>query len=141
MGILNYTTKIEASVTLSEIQQNLVTHGARKISVDYDDKGMPANLTFTCEWKGQSAFFSLPCRFEQVHKVLLKQTNDSRYNSKDQALRVSWRILKTWIEAQMAILETEMVELPEIFLPYGVTKSGERLYDVIKNDNQLLLIG
>ena len=35
-----------------------------------------------------------------------------------QATRVASRILKDWIEAQLALLHTGMVELEEIFLPY-----------------------
>ena len=36
---------------------------------------------------------------------------------RQQAIRTSWRILKDWVEAQMALLETGMVTMDEIFLP------------------------
>lgn len=132
MPILNYTTHKDASTSISEIQKILVKHGCRKISVDYDVNGLASNLTFTGIFNNQAVFYSLPCNFDKVHKVLLKQTKDRRYNTKEQAIRTGWRILKDWIEAQMAIVETEMVDISEVFLPYMVTRGGERLYDYIK---------
>lgn len=46
MGILNYTTQIEASKTISEIQKILVAHGATSITTDYDGQGMIKSLYF-----------------------------------------------------------------------------------------------
>ena len=49
----------------------------------------------------------------------------------DQARRTAWRILKDWIQAQMALLETNMVEMEEIFPPYML--SGEQtLYQALQ---------
>ena len=143
MAILNYTTSKSADSTIAEIQKILIKHGCRKISIDYDEDGNASNLTFTGVFKGQSVFYSLPCNFDKVHAILLKQTNDKRYNTKEQSIRTGWRILKDWIEAQMAIVETEMVELSEVFLPYMITRGGERLFDYVKdldqNNSPLLL--
>ena len=46
MPIKNYTTKIDVFESLGEIQGALERHGARKIMVDYDDKGRPCGITF-----------------------------------------------------------------------------------------------
>lgn len=135
MAILNYSTSISVEKTCNEIQSILIKHGASKIVFDYENQ-TPVNLTFICQFKGQAAFFSLPCRFKGVAKVMKKQGVERRYLTEAQALRVGWRILKDWINSQMAIVEAEMAEmaeLPEVFLQYGVTKTGERLYDYIKN--------
>ena len=45
------------------------------------------------------------------------------------ARRVGWRILKDWIEAQMALLETEMVEFDQVFLAYMVINKTQNLYE------------
>lgn len=52
---------------------------------------------------------------------------------RDQAERVAWRILKDWVAAQMAILESEMVQMDEVFLPYMVNDSGQTLFQCYKN--------
>ena len=46
MPIKNYTTKIGVFESLGEIQGALARNGARKIMVDYDDRGRPVGITF-----------------------------------------------------------------------------------------------
>ena len=57
-----------------------------------------------------------------------------------QAERVAWRILKDWVEAQMALLDIEMVRFEEIFLPYIETKDGRTVYERLE-EKQFLLEG
>lgn len=79
----------------------------------------------------------LPANVDAVHKVLNRQKVKC---DREQAERVAWRILKDWVEAQMAILESQMVQMDEIFLPYMIAKEGLTTYELYKN-NQLLLGG
>ena len=139
MAILNYTTKIDSTKTIGEIQKCLVAHGATKITCDYEDQ-LPIAVTFSLVLNDKMVFFSLPVNYQGVLKVMQKDNNIPRYlTTNEQALRVSWRIIKDWIEAQMAIVEAGLAEMAEIFLPYAVTKSGNTLYKEIKANNNLLL--
>ena len=52
-----------------------------------------------------------------------------RYANHQQAVRIAWRIVKDWVRAQMAILETEMVKMEQIFLPYMITNNNQTLYE------------
>lgn len=135
MPILNYTTKVDVYTTLGQIQGQLVKHGARKIMQDYDDAGHVMALTFCIETPAGPRGIRLPANVEAVHTVLIRQKVKC---DKDQAERVAWRIIKDWVEAQMAILESEMVQMDEIFLPYMVNNSGQTLFDVYRS-NQLRL--
>ena len=65
-----------------------------------------------------------------------KQIKDTR----EQAERVAWRILKDWVEAQMALLDIEMVRFEEIFRPYIETSSGQTIYERLE-ERQFLLEG
>ena len=38
--------------------------------------------------------------------------------TREQAHRVAWRIVKDWLEAQLALIQTEMVRLDQVMLPY-----------------------
>ena len=73
--------------------------------------------------------YAMPVNYEAVYDVLtdegliFKRDTDRR---KEQARRVAWRILKDWIEAQIALLESGMVEMEEIFLPYMLAGAGDR---------------
>jgi hypothetical protein len=140
MAVFKYTTQISAETTVNEIQKIISKAGAKKITVDYDEKQNPVNLTFAIMWNDSLVFFSLPCRWQGVLKCLNKdKTIPLRYKNNDQALRVGWRIEKAWIQSQIAIVEAEMATLAEIFLASSITKNGERLFDNLNKDNSLLL--
>lgn len=140
MPILNYTTQIDSYKTITEIQQILAKQGATKVIVDNDASGLPVALTFHVMWKGSPMAFNLPCNFSGVLKAMQKNKKVTRAMCTEaQAVRVGWRILKDWVEAQMAIVEAELAGMAQVFLPYAVTKDGSTLYDRFQNDNKLLL--
>src|SRR5690554_5648356 len=140
MAILNYTTKIDSIKTIGEIQQILVSHGAKKIVSDYDDGGVPVNVTFCLIVRNQMMAFSLPANYAGVLRAMEKNKKVPRsLCTKEQAVRVAWRIVKDWVEAQMAIVEAEVAEMAEVFLPYTVTKSGNTLYKEIESGGFKLL--
>lgn len=140
MAILNYTTQIGSERTIAEIQQCLVKHGATRIVTDYKE-GLPAGLSFCLAINEQAVAFSLPANYQGVLRAMTKDPKvPRRYCSHEQALRVSWRIVKDWVEAQMAIVEANLADVAEVFLPYAITKSGNTLYKEIQG-NQLKLLG
>lgn len=139
MPLLNYTTTIEAAKTVAEIQKILAKHGARSIRLDYDNDGQIESMSFIIRYSNQEIPFRLPVDPDSVLRVLQRQYVPTRYRNRPQAIRVAWRIVKDWVEAQMAILETEMVRIEQIFLPYMVFEGGKTLYE--KMVEQQFLIG
>lgn len=137
MPLLNYTTKVDVYTTLGAIQGQLVKHGAKKIMQDYDDQGRITALSFLVDTPGGPRGIRLPANVDAVHKVLTRQKVKC---DSGQAERVAWRIVKDWVEAQMAILESEMVQMDEIFLPYMVNNAGQTVFQAYRN-NQLMLGG
>jgi len=137
MPLLNYTTKIDIFTTLGQIQGMLVKHGAKKILQEYDSAGHVEAVSFVIDTPIGMQAIRLPAKVDAVQKVLLKQKVKAE---RDQAERVAWRIIKDWVEAQMAILESEMVTLDEIFLPYMVNQAGETVYKLFI-DKQFFLTG
>ena len=137
MPLLNYTTKVDVYATLGAIQGVLVKHGAKKIMQDYDDAGKITALTFSIETPAGMRGIRLPANVDAVHKVLARQRVKC---DREQAERVAWRIVKDWVEAQMAILESEMVQMDEIFLPYMVNNAGQTFFQAYQA-NQLRLEG
>ena len=130
MPIANYTTEVVPEKSIGEIQHMLVSHGASHILTDYKD-GKPAGIAFIIATPYGDRPFRLPANIDKVGEVLLRQLESSTYRQWDtryqeqrraklkvQAARVAWRILRDWVRAQMAILETEMVTIDQVFLPY-----------------------
>lgn len=135
MPLLNYTTKVDIFTTLGQIQGMLVKHGAKKILQEYDDNGQVEAVSFMINTPVGIQAVRLPANVDAVQRVLTKQKVKC---DRAQAERVAWRIVKDWVEAQMAILESEMVTMDEIFLPYMIDKSGRTVYQLFAT-NVLLL--
>lgn len=67
MPLLNYTTKVNVYTTLGEIQAQLVTHGAKRIMQDYDEKGRIAALTFLVDTPAGTHAIRLPANVDAVN--------------------------------------------------------------------------
>ena len=136
MPIKNYTTKVNENRTVAEIQALLSEKGAACIQIDYDG-GKPQAIRFMFEVQaGMPVPFRLPCNFDGVRKAMLREmkrssTKHRAENSAEFQERVrwiAWRIVKDWVEAQMALIEANQAALPEIFMPYAESASGQTLY-------------
>ncbi|WP_298199566.1 hypothetical protein [Desulfosporosinus sp.] len=142
MALLNYTTSIDVHKTLGEIQKILVSHGARKIMYDYDDNGHIQALCFQIATVDGDRGIKLPANIPAIYEVLKQQKKAKKIKTNpdyEQAERVGWRIIKDWVEAQMAILETDMVKFDEIFLPYMLNRNGLTYFQA--HQKNLLLVG
>jgi hypothetical protein len=139
MAILNYTTKISASKSVGEISEILSKAKARKITYDNDEDGIPVSLTFSLIVQDHMLAFVMEANWRGVQKVLVNDGVRNEYRSKEQAVRVSWRILKDWVEAQIAVIEAGQASLAEVFLPYAVTKDGGTVKELLLSDKKLLL--
>lgn len=135
MPIKNYTTKVDVYQSLGEIQGALAKNGARKIMIDYDEKGNPVGVTFGINTPQGSLGFLLPANIEGVLKVFAKQKIKT---DREQAERTAWRNIRDWVLAQMAFVEAGNVEVDEVFLPYLTDGKGRTLYQVYQS-GQLLL--
>ena len=141
MPIANYTTSVNALKTVGEIQGILVGHGARQILLNYDQSGVIESLSFIADTPYGSIPFRLPADARAVLKVLENGGAPPRYCTHEQAVMVAWRILKDWVRAQMALLETEMVRIEQVFLPYMVVDKDRTLYDHMVNHQFMLKEG
>src|ERR1035437_2808298 len=137
MPILNYTTKIESSKTVSEIQSILGRKGASHVSVDFQN-GKATAVTFGLSLEGMALNFRLPCNIEGVGNALRREKKNSAARDRAQCERIAWRIVKDWVEAQMALVETGQAEVSEVFMPYAVHNDGQTFFEHFKS-NQLAL--
>lgn len=146
MTLLNYTTEIDPEKSIAEIQKTLAAHGANAILAEYENGNVSA-ISFRITVDGKVIGFRLPSDWRPVLKVLeqqkerLRRAGQRKHENirvnETQARRVAWRIVKDWVEAQMAIIELQMASLDQVFLPYAMTPSGRTLYEVAKTSNLL----
>lgn len=138
MPISNYTTKITPDTTIGQISRMLSKFGATRIITDYHD-GEVASLQFMLELKGRALFYQLPANAEGVLKTLERDNVAKQYRNIDHARGVAWRIIRDWIEAQLAIVDAGQAQLAEVFLPYAIAKDGRTLYQHIEDGTVKLL--
>ena len=138
MPLLNYTTTVSVNRTIGQVQALLVEAGARRIMTEYDDVGHATGIAFTVETGYGARSFLVPVNAERVVAVLARERVQPRYATPEHGERVAWRIVKDWLEAQLAIIRTEMVTLDQVMLPYMATGDGRTMYDQYL-DSQLAL--
>lgn len=133
-NIKNYTSSWTVNKSLNAIQSMLAKKGADKMMIDYRN-GEPIGLTFAINTPKGIMPIMLPARFEKVVQVMY-ETQSVNESKLEQAKRTAWKNLYDWIDAQMALLETEMVRMEEIFLPYSVYR-GKTLFEHYESGNLL----
>jgi len=135
MPLLNYTTSIDPHKTVGEIQRMLASKGARGILLEYNEHGDPSAVAFQIEYRGQQLRYRLPCRADKVQVALADSYRrgkvERRFTSMQHATRVAWRIIKDWVESQLAIVESGMVEMTEVFLPYQLVTENRTVYETM----------
>ncbi len=125
MPIKNYTTQIDPAKTAGEITRILARFKAKRIQHEFDDDGDLAALSFSIVIDGVEVAYRLPARPEGVLAALRKEAQP-RYRNLNHAKRVAWRIVKDWIDAQLAIIEAGAALAHEVFLPYMLVGTDEK---------------
>jgi hypothetical protein len=132
MPLLNYSTQIAPEKTVAEIQAKLARAGAFQILQEYSRTTRDlVGLSFRIETQFGNLAFELPANIDAVESILKKQKVRSKDN-RAQATRVAWRILLRWVEAQLALIETGMVSVEQVFLPFAQNAEGVTLYETLR---------
>lgn len=120
------STKIAAEKTAAEITALLGWKGAKKILMEYDNGEIVA-VSFTITIGPKEIPFRLPVRWRACLEAMHRDRTTPRHLCKEeQAKRVAWRVVLRWLQAQLALVETGMVDLAEVMLPY--VQMGERTF-------------
>lgn len=122
----NYTTTIPAEKSIAEIEKLLLDFGAESFmkKADKELRQFTAIL-FTIEVRGKKVPFKLPANVNNVREYIYRQycgktarPKKEREDFNDEAYRVTWRLIKDWVHAQLSIIASDMVKVEEVFLPY-----------------------
>lgn len=139
MNIKNYTSEIDPSKSMANIEKWLVEIGASNINKIYVDKictGITF-LYFDLQMK-QTIAFHLKVQVKECFEIFWKQRaqkNDkTRKTDMDQANRSAWKILSDWAEIQCSMILLGQATPLQMFLPFVYdVKNNETLYDKISS--------
>lgn len=134
MSLYMETTDIKPERTALEIQAVLQRAGAGQIASQYENLKIKG-LTWTMKINGCDVLFEMPVRVDPIFQIF-KKRRGYVFTSPQQtasmlakAERVAWRQLLRWVEAQCAMLETNMVQPGEVFLAYALDRiTGRTMY-------------
>jgi hypothetical protein len=143
---LNYTTTIPVARTVGECQSILAAAGAASVAVHYEE-GQPAGLSFTLKTPHGTRSFTLPVNVEGAHRMLVDANTkgklrsdgykEARFESREHAARVAWRVVKDWLEANLALIAAQMAAIDEVMLPYlVVNEDGRTLWQAYREREQ-----
>ncbi len=135
MPLLNYTTSIQTAKTVSEIQEMLARAKARAVLTEYDPEGLVSAISFRMKTQqGDVLSFRLPARIDNVQKVLLRDAKVPRpLKTREQAAKVAWRIVKDWLAAQLAFIESEQADFEQLFLHCVQDQAGRTVYETYQS--------
>lgn len=135
MSLLNYTTEVSATKTVHEIHAMLAKSKASAVMSEFDADGVLSAVSFRISTPAGVMTFRLPANIQKVYQVLIRQKIGPKWRTREQASRVAWRIIKDWLEAQLALVTLEMVDLEQVFLPYAQGTDGVTLYERLKAES------
>ena len=137
----NYTTEVPVERTITEIQTILGQNGARGIALEYDEQGCIKDIFFKIRLHEKELPFRLPSKPDKVYAaVCAGRQYEHRWRNErmKKAEAIAWRICKSWLEAQITLINLEQAKLEEVFLPYLVMPSNKTLFETMAH-NQCLL--
>lgn len=143
----NYTTKISAIRTASEIQELLAQHGVERIGLTYA-AGKPAGVAFEVQTDVGAHAYQLPIDVDAMHQLLRAEKRAGRLpgitvpqaESREHAERVAWRVVAEWLRAQLTLIASRMATLDQVMLPYQVV-GGRSMYAAIREQQLRELTG
>ena len=134
MTLFMETTKKTPAQSIGEIQGLLMDLDFVTGIQVRKKNGELEGVAFSMDVEGNEVSFLLPAKPEPIFDIFQARRKrcDVKQRAADQAQaeRVAWRQILRWIEAQVALIETGMVEPPEVFLPYAVIAPGKTLYQL-----------
>lgn len=152
---LDYTTTISVEQTAGECQAILARAGASSVAVDYDDDGKAKGLWFLLRTPHGTRHFVLPVDVSAMHAVLVKWSKSGNIPGRlkgrpgelaklitpAHAAQVAWRVVKDWLEANLALVAAQMATLTEVMLPYLLVDDGHTLWQAYQARENVALTG
>jgi hypothetical protein len=147
---ISYTTRIATTRTVAEVTDLLARAGAQRIATEYSE-GRPIGISFalTTEAFGPR-IFELPVNVDAMHHKMVTLSKARKLaglsqadgQSREQAERVAWRVVRSWLTVQISLLETGMIPLEQLMFAH--LKSGgfdsPTVYEVARSRPEVLSI-
>lgn len=136
-GILAYTTEVSAPKSIGEIVAMLSQAKAGAIMQEFDGAANVVAIDFRIQTQFGMMTFRLPANVRAVDQCLKDQYRSGKIsrrfaNDSQHSRRVAWRILRHWLEAQLALITVGLAKVEEVFLPYAQDSNGKTVFEKLE---------
>lgn len=132
-GPLNYTTVVAAGKTAHECLAVLGKYGAKRAGLAYGRDKVPTGITFVLDTRWGERGYEIALNFDGTRQSLLRAYKDRkierRYTEPAHAQKVAWRVLKMWLESNLAMVEAGLAEPEKALFPYMLLAPEHTLFD------------
>jgi hypothetical protein len=139
-GPLNWSTSVPADRTAMECIAILIKHGARNVGMSLGEDRVPDGLDFVVSTPWGLQQYSLPIYMSGTEKALKKAWREHRieprFATPEHARRVAWRVIKDWLESQLALVEAGVADLPQVMLSFMKVSVNQTMYEAVV-ENQM----
>jgi hypothetical protein len=133
-------TEIPAEKTAAEISSCLIAAGATQISTRYQESKI-VGLMWTMRIGTGELNFAMPARVEPLYEILKNRrsrigtflSTETTARLRAQAERVAWRQLLRWVQAQLAMIDVNMAQRHEVFMPYIQRSDGKTFFEYFES--------
>lgn len=139
MNIKNYTSEVDATKSMANIERVLVEIGASNINKNYKDK-ICTGITFLHfdPATKRTIAYHLKAQVEECFNILWKQrarqTKEAKEMCLKQANRTAWKIISDLVEIQCSMILLNQATTLQMFLGYVYDPQNEEtLYDKISS--------
>lgn len=132
-GPLNYTTSISAEKSAYECMALLGRYGASHTGLVFRKDRTPCGLTFRIETRWGERAYEILVESAKTYKVLAAYADEGKirrgFVSHVQADRVAWRVVRMWLEAQLALIEAGLMDPEKALATAMLVAPGQTLLD------------
>ncbi len=144
-GPLNYTTQVAADKTAFECLALLGRYGASQIGLTFGEDKVPDGLSFVLMTRWGKRAYDLPVDAAATLKVLRKYAGERliprSQATPEQAQRVAWRVMLHWLDSQLAIIETGLMDAERVLAPWMLVEPGKTMLDIYAENQPALTSG
>ncbi len=130
-------TEVAAEKSALEIETMLINNGCEKIAKEFES-GRIKSIYFQIATPDANMPFTLPVNVDAIYQMFYDEKRASpnvwQWDKKKeqqlraQAERTAWRIIWHWLKSQLALIQTQMVTVTQVFMPYMLVEENETLY-------------
>lgn len=136
------TTTVPPEKTAAEIEKMLQEAGALSAAKQFE-AGKIRSMFFKIATPEGIFPFRLPVETAGVYQLMYdrkKAMDIYRYGVPKavevkvhaQAERTAWRLIHWWVKAQLGLIQAQMVEVQQVFLPYMLVGADTTLYEKLQ---------